>query len=269
MVEQITNLSVDLIDDPEVSARAAIDDGKLHDLSLSIKAVGVIQPILVKAVGERYEVIAGHRRLIAARMAQLPTIPVIVRDVAASELDLIKAHENLFRVDLNPVEEAVNIMRLHESYGWLEPEIARAMNMSAEWVSARVAILNYPDYMIEMIRDGDLGLGAAKWLFQIDDELVRKEYCRFAKLQGLTGKTAYAWYTSWMLGKLPPIASDYVPPSADGGEERKPLMLPCIACGSEDELMGLVLDYVHPNCASKMKQLVRDMQANERATEAR
>jgi len=258
--EQVREIPLDIIDEPQMAARQEINQEELAELAASIKEIGIIQPILLKMLKGRYEIVAGHRRYLAAKMAGKVTIPAIVRAFAVGEHEIIKAHENLFRVNLNPVEEAINIMRLHQANKWEEKEIAKRLNMSLAWVNARVELLNYPEYMIELVRTGELSLGAAHWLFQIDDENVRGQYCKFAKIQGLSVKMAKAWVDSWSAGQLPGNPEHYIAPPDGGGEEGGAVQLPCIACGSEDVMENLVLDYVHTECAEKLKRVLADIE---------
>src|SRR3990167_7649355 len=106
MDNNIQKISVDLIDDPIIAMRSGIDEAYIDELCRSIKEHGLINPISVKRVGDRYEVIAGHQRLLATRRVGIIFLDCIVRDIDMDESLIITAHENLVRQDVNPVDEA-------------------------------------------------------------------------------------------------------------------------------------------------------------------
>jgi ParB family chromosome partitioning protein len=112
MKDQMQNIGIDVIDDPHAPVRTAMDEEKLVELANSIKLHGLIQPITVRKVGPRYEVIAGHRRLKACRRAGVALVPSIVREVNDAKADELRMAENLYREDVNPVDEARYIRRM-------------------------------------------------------------------------------------------------------------------------------------------------------------
>src|SRR6266566_9232720 len=99
-------IALDLIDDPQQAMRSNVTAASVEDLVLSIKQVGLIEPIVVKPKNGRYEVIAGHRRKFAHEVAKLPTIQCYVRNVTTDQSEMMKIHENLYREDIKPSDEA-------------------------------------------------------------------------------------------------------------------------------------------------------------------
>jgi len=234
--------------------RTHIDEDKLNELADSIKRLGLIQPITLRKVGKRFEVVAGHRRFKATKIAGMPVIRSIVSKIDESTADDVKIHENLFREDVNPVDEARFICGLIDKYGYTPQELSKKVNKTVQYLRTRYELLEYPDYLIEAVEDGKVGLGAASWLAKITDERVLQDYTRFAILGGITAKRAEAWYQSWNAGQLPRQPEQYQEPEQDEETKYVPLQMPCVICGLEDDLENLKMTYVHEDCERKIHE---------------
>jgi ParB family chromosome partitioning protein len=153
--------------------RTRMDEGALYELAESIKAQGIMQPILVRRLTSgnnagRYEIIAGERRFRAARLAGLDAVPVLVRDVpdeAAAAMSLI---ENIQREDLNPLEEAQGLSRLVKEFGLTHEQAAQAVGRSRSAASNLLRLLNLADPVQTMLMAGDLDMGHARALLALD-----------------------------------------------------------------------------------------------------
>ncbi len=149
--------------------RTRMDEGSLYELAESIKAQGVMQPILVRPVGaERYEIIAGERRMRAAKLAGLDDVPVLVRDVpdeAAAAMALI---ENIQREDLNPLEEAQGLKRLVDEFGLTHERAAQAVGCSRSAASNLLRLLHLSEPVQQLLMAGDIEMGHARALLPLD-----------------------------------------------------------------------------------------------------
>ncbi|MBE7367588.1 ParB/RepB/Spo0J family partition protein [Ramlibacter pallidus] len=153
--------------------RTRMDEGALYELAESIKAQGIMQPILVRRLGEgehagKYEIIAGERRFRAARLAGLDSVPVLVRDVpneAAAAMALI---ENIQREDLNPLEEAQGLQRLIKDFGLTHEQAAQAVGRSRSAASNLLRLLNLADPVQTMLMAGDIDMGHARALLSLE-----------------------------------------------------------------------------------------------------
>lgn len=153
--------------------RTRMDEGALYELAESIKAQGIMQPILVRRLSEgdntgKYEIIAGERRFRAARLAGLDSVPVLVRDVpdeAAAAMALI---ENIQREDLNPLEEAQGLQRLIRDFGLTHEQAAQAVGRSRSAASNLLRLLNLADPVQTMLMAGDLDMGHARALLSLE-----------------------------------------------------------------------------------------------------
>ena len=162
-------LRLDQLQPGKYQPRTRMDEGALLELADSIKEQGLMQPILVRAVGPaRYEIIAGERRFRAAGMAGLSEVPVLVRDVpdeAAAAMALI---ENIQREDLNPLEEAQGVDRLIREFGLTHELAAKAIGRSRPATSNLLRLLNLAKPVQEMLLAGDIEMGHARALLSVD-----------------------------------------------------------------------------------------------------
>jgi ParB family transcriptional regulator, chromosome partitioning protein len=153
--------------------RTRMDEGALYELAESIKAQGIMQPILVRRLHEgdhsgKYEIIAGERRYRAAKLAGLDSVPVLVRDVpneAAAAMALI---ENIQREDLNPLEEAQGLQRLIKDFGLTHEQAAQAVGRSRSAASNLLRLLNLADPVQTMLMAGDIDMGHARALLSLE-----------------------------------------------------------------------------------------------------
>lgn len=153
--------------------RTRMDEGALYELAESIKAQGIMQPILVRRLSAgpnagKFEIIAGERRFRAAKLAGLDSVPVLVRDVpdeAAAAMALI---ENMQREDLNPLEEAQGLQRLVKEFGLTHEQASQAVGRSRSAASNLLRLLNLADPVQTMLMAGDLDMGHARALLALD-----------------------------------------------------------------------------------------------------
>lgn len=165
-------LAVDLVQRGRFQPRQHFDEDRLRELADSIAAQGVVQPVIVRPLGEgKYELIAGERRWRAAQLAGLSEIPVVVRDVddqAAMAMGLI---ENIQRDDLNPLEEAQALHRLLEEFQLTHQQIAQAVGKSRTTVTNLMRLLELNPDVKQQVETGSLEMGHARALLALEDEL--------------------------------------------------------------------------------------------------
>ena len=143
----VLELDVDRLSPNDHQPRLQMDDAKLDELAASIKANGIIQPILVRRAGDRYQIIAGERRWRAAQRAGLRTVPVVVRDVSAGDKQVLELAliENLQREGLNPVDEALAYQRLATEFSLTQDQIAAAVGKDRSSVANFIRLLKLPE----------------------------------------------------------------------------------------------------------------------------
>ena len=156
--------------------RKNFESNSLDDLIASIKEKGVLQPLIVRAVGNNFEIVAGERRWRAAQKAQIHKLPVIIRNFTDAEVLEVAIIENIQRADLNPIEEAASFRQLMERFGHTQEMLAEALGKSRSYIANLLRLLNLPKAIQEYVLRGDLSAGHARALITIEKpEIIVKK----------------------------------------------------------------------------------------------
>lgn len=202
--ESLQTLPVARIRPGKYQPRTKMDQQALNELAASIRAQGLMQPLVVRPVGgDRYELIAGERRWRAAQMAGLESVPVVVREVpdeAALALSLI---ENIQREDLNPMEEAAGVQRLIDEFGMTHEQAADAVGRSRSATTNLLRLLKLAKPVQEMVMDGAIEMGHGRALLALDAATQIELAHRIAS-RGLSVREAEALVQGLMRGKRAP-----------------------------------------------------------------
>jgi ParB family chromosome partitioning protein len=208
-------VDIDLLSPNEQQPRLQIDDSKLDELAQSIRANGIIQPILVRRVGSGYHIIAGERRWRAAQRAGLLKVPVVVREVAEGaekqllELALI---ENIQRENLNPVDEALAYQRLADDFQLTQDQIAAAVGKDRSSVANFMRLLKLADEVRADLVSGALTMGHARALLGLSDAAAQRQAAREVISRGLSVRDTELFVKK--LGEAPKADQGSARPSA-------------------------------------------------------
>jgi ParB family chromosome partitioning protein len=173
--EVLRKLPIDQLQPGKYQPRRDMDEGKLAELSESIKAQGIIQPILVRQIeGGKYEIIAGERRWRASRLAGLDEVPVVVRELEDRTVIAMALIENIQREDLNPLEEAEALARLVSEFSLTHAEAAQAVGRSRASVSNLLRLIDLPIGVRVLLETRRLEMGHARALLTLAPELATK-----------------------------------------------------------------------------------------------
>jgi ParB family chromosome partitioning protein len=179
-------VEVDRLESNPWQPRTAMDPGRLAELAESIRQTGVVQPILVRPRGERFQIIAGERRWRAARKAGLARVPVVVRDVPDEELLELALVENIQRQELSPLEEAQAFHRLQSEFRLTQEDIARRVGRDRSTVANTLRLLRLPREVRELVSGGRLDAGHARALLALAHAEDQIELGREAARKGLS-----------------------------------------------------------------------------------
>jgi ParB family transcriptional regulator, chromosome partitioning protein len=174
-------VDIDLLAPNEQQPRVQMDDAKLAELAESIRVNGIIQPIVVRRVGERFRIIAGERRWRAAQRAGLLKVPVVVREVeegASKKLLELALVENIQRENLNPVDEALAYQRLVDEHGLTQEQIAAAVGKDRSSVANFLRLLKLPDEVRNDLASSALSMGHARALLGLPDAAAQRHASR-------------------------------------------------------------------------------------------
>ena len=169
-----TEIDIDLIDPNPQQPRTRFAEANLDELAASIKANGVVQPIVLRPKGSRYEIVAGERRWRASQRAELRRIPAVVREVSDEKMLELALVENIQRQELNPIEEASAYKRLIESLGLTQEEIAERVGKSRNIIATSIRLLKLPGEVQRELEEGRLSAGHGRALLMTDDPSVQR-----------------------------------------------------------------------------------------------
>lgn len=250
--ERALDIDCDLLRPNQFQPRTSMDDAKIEELSRSIRANGIIQPIVVRRVDDGYEIVAGERRWRAAQRAGLLKVPVVVRDVPDERLLAVALIENIQREDLNPIEEAHAYRRLADEYQLTQEQIAEAVGKDRSSIANYVRLLKLPQEVRTNVASGTLSMGHARALLGLPDDTTQLRVARDVVARGLSVRETEALVkkTTEPAPARPPVEKDVHTRAA---EERLRFALGTRVCierkrnggvieiefGSEDELQRI------------------------------
>lgn len=182
----LLHLNVYEIDDNPFQPRRDFSEPEIVSLAESLKEHDMLQPILVRRVDDRYQLISGERRLRAAIQAGWSTVPARIReadDRLVAELAIV---ENLQRKDLNPVEKALSFRRYLEEHGCSQEDLARRLKIDRSTIANLMRLLELPEAVLEALRQGEISAGHARALLPLGEESLQVEFCARIRQEGLS-----------------------------------------------------------------------------------
>ena len=168
--DSIINIDISLIIPNKEQPRQNFEQEALEDLANSIKIYGLLQPILLRKVGKKYEIVAGERRWRACKMAGLKEVPALIRELSQQESAKIALIENIQREDLNPIEEAMAYKKLMEDYKLTQVEVSSQVGKSRSYIANSIRLLNLGENITKFVAQGKLTTGHGKALLGIKDK---------------------------------------------------------------------------------------------------
>lgn len=203
----LKHLPVELIQRGQYQPRRDIEPEALEELAQSIKAQGVMQPIVVRAIGpKKYEIIAGERRWRATQLAGLPTIPALIRELSDETALAMALIENIQREDLNAMEEAIALHRLQTEFELTQQEVAQAVGKSRSTVANFLRLMSLPKETQTLLERGDIEMGHAKAILGLPAD-KQAEIARLVVAKGFTVRETEALVARILDGKTSQEAS--------------------------------------------------------------
>lgn len=167
-------VDIDLIEPNPEQPRTHFDEVKLEELAQSIRANGLVQPLLVRRIpGGRYQLVAGERRWRASQRAGLRKVSAVIREIENDQLLPLALIENIQRQELNPVEEAISYQKLIQDYGLTQDELARQVGKDRSSIANHLRLLKLPPDLQRMLEDGRLSMGHARALLGVEAETTQ------------------------------------------------------------------------------------------------
>jgi ParB family chromosome partitioning protein len=207
----VTELPIEAVQTNPNQPRKDFRQAQLLELAVSITRDGIIQPLVVRKVGEKYELVAGERRLRAARLAGLEKVPVVVQEISDERLLEIALVENIQREDLNPIELAVAFERMAVELSLNHEEIGARTGKDRATITNSIRLLQLPTELQDMVAKRELSSGHARAILKLHNEADQKELAKKIVSEGWTVRKAEAY--------TPPVAETKVAKAAAGAPE--------------------------------------------------
>jgi ParB/RepB/Spo0J family partition protein len=252
--DQIQLISMDMIDRPVKIARELIDPEAVRELAESIREVGLLEPVLIRPMNGRYEMVAGDRRYLAHKLLNFKEIKAIVRELDDRETVVIRGIENLQRVDLTPSEEARVYLALREEGGLSLKDIAKKTGKSFNTIDRYIHFARYPEECRRAVDRKDISLLTLEVLGEIDDEEAFNYHFKMAASNGITAHVARMWVDDFKKTRAGIYYGDEGgPPSSNVEIEPKPVFMTCEVCLGPCEIKAVRNLVVCPECRKKMR----------------
>lgn len=213
--ENVSDLDVASIEPNPYQPRKVFSEDALNNLASSLSQYGLVQPIVVRKVDEKYQIVAGERRFRAAQSLGWETIPAIIKDYSTEETTEIALVENLQRQDLDPVEEAYAYLRLMESFKLTQNDIATKVGRSRSHVTNILRLLKLPIFIQNDLSSGELTMGQARPLLALPTEELQREALTMIYEKDLNARQIEALVKQLQAGKVAPVAREKVALSAE------------------------------------------------------
>jgi len=230
---KVVSMPLSLISRPKTPDRASAGKTNIEELAASMAAEGLLQPIILVKSERGYEVVAGDRRLLAARHLEWESIDAIVREANPNDISVYRATENLQREALTPIEEALAVQRLRTERNMTQEEVAARLGKGVEWVKKAEALLRLPSLLQSALQHGDISKSVAIELGRIDDQDILKYYLNQAIMQGVTQAIAEVWVSNYLRdgSQAQPVNMEEAQQAV--AEARKPPTTLCHCCKQE------------------------------------
>jgi len=254
---KLKSVPLDMINEPSKELRSFMRRENLEELAASIKRYGVINPITVKQTGERYEIIAGHRRFLASQIAGKVDIPAIVKE-GNDEVDVaLTLEENIQREDVNAMDIARYLLYFIKEKGETVKGLAQKFNKSTDWVNLQLRLLECDPMAQEAVAAGVLPYASALELQKIDNPEHRDTLTRSAIEGGASHRTIKSWVQSYQSqqefhNKV--ATGEYVTPSTSPPD---PLKFKCFLCGRRHDNNDMITVRVGSECYQVLQELQR------------
>lgn len=208
-----TEIEIEKIEPNPDQPRTHFNESELEELSESIRENGVLQPLLVRKRGNKYEIIAGERRYQASKMAGLEKLPVIIKDVDDQKVLELALIENLQRSDLNPIEEARGYKRLIKTSGMTQEALSRAVSKSRSTITNSLRLLDLPEPVQDLLFDGKLTAGHARAILAVPFEDARIKLAEKVVAEGLSVRATENLAPLFSVGETPKAPRAVTPQS--------------------------------------------------------
>jgi ParB family chromosome partitioning protein len=231
-MKQTKEIPLDAISLHTDFARTGYFTDEYNEMVTSIRQVGILYPLITIETGEKYLLVAGYRRYQAAKELGLPTVPCYVLKVGMDDAEIMRLHENIFREDISPLQEAQSYSRLEHTYHYTRDKISKLIGKSKSYVTQRIAILTWPQCLQDALLNNSLSYSVGRELSIVTDEKQLQYLLNLCITSGATVRTVLQWVKEWkeQMAERNLISSQQDQQLTDQSSDSS--IVPCFFCGS-------------------------------------
>lgn len=264
---KLANISLELIDEPQLPVRIAMDDQKMSDLRESMHNIGLLQPIGLKHVGKRYEIEFGHRRFLAAQDLRWKTIPALIFSSKELADGAAMIAENVEREDITAAEEAILFAQAQEKYGLDEAGLVQRFRRTPNYIAERLNLLRGDPEVYRALQERRISFSTAKELNKCSDEGHRRYLLDAAKRADASAPVVRGWIAQWKAQAGIAVSTATDTPAAPLPEAVVNHGIECVICGGYRDPYNLVPVYIHKWELDEILKVMR-RPADDQPTEA-
>jgi len=256
-VTAVVQIPIAKLKAPALNSRQLYDAESLAELAESINRVGILLPLVVRKQNDEFEIIHGTRRALAAERAGLHTVPCIIEDRNDEEAALANVHENLFRKDLNPLEEGEFIETLMTKEKKSRAEITRLLCKSLSYIDARLECLYYYKHIKDALISGEMPLSIAKELARFDTEEVSEKFTDYWRKTGANTRTVAYWRQQYEASKNVPTLNEAQSMKPDTSHVEGAYGWNCAICRKFSDIAHTTILHFCPECAEHILTAIK------------
>lgn len=251
-------ISIPIVDinEPKLPAREQMDADEMRELQESIRDIGLLSPIVVVKRAKRYEVVAGHRRLLAARGLGWELIRAFVYPEGWRNQTAAMLHENIIRENLNPAQEAVFFAQLIEARKLDEQGLMRLVKRSANYIGDRLSLLRGDELVFDKLRAGIINFSVARLINRVGDDAMRHYFLEQAVRSGTNARVVEQWIHDWQASQVPGGNTQPVPLPPSQAEAPAPDKICCFLCGGDKDPYNLITVLIHKFELAEIRRLL-------------
>ncbi len=252
--------------EPSSAARLDPEDESITELAESIAQIGLINPITVKAAKEGFEVVAGHRRLLACRLINFSPVPCMLQEEGEDVTYEVMSAENISRKNLTPMEEAAILAEMQEQRSYGVKTLAKVIGKSPAWVKQRLDLLRLPPDLQAHIHKNGMAIETARVLAKVDDPDVREKWARDVIKNGVSTRAVILWVNGYLNSKA---MEEFGGDARELATEDGPVLVPkgtCWVCGGREEYQNMKSIMLCPFCYRELLRAKLERSPDDRIT---
>ena len=243
---------------PSFQAHMDVSEEYIQEISDSIKAIGVIEPLIVRDTPKGIEIVAGCVRYRAAIRAGLKAVPCINMTLDPKAAEILKLHENIKRIPLDHVEQGFTFIMMIETFNMTEQTVADCVGKSIGYVSQHISLVRFDSELTRAVKDKSISFSQARELMRVDDPTERTRLLRYCMNDGATVQVLQRWVQDYLRSSSdsPPAPDSFLEPSLHYDTE--PISRPCAACGYSFDINVIRQVFYCPECEKAIRNAISE-----------